>query len=363
MTLADRHLPDYQSRANARGKTALLWAALAFVGTQGALAFVVSCQRPEIRDPEYGYRRHRLRAQAAATPDRPLFLILGSSRTLSGICPPALPPWPASAGPEPRVFNFSLLGTGPVRELMILRRLLAAGHRPDWLLIEVWPPYLPQQGFWTDEGHILLKDLRWVEVPVVARYFAHPREALGKLALEGLVPITGLRSNILARGAAALLSPDQQWRVQNDRWWRDGEPTGWRPWHEHGTAEEFRARIPEAEMETKPCLDHFFVSDTADCALREMLEECRRQNTKAALILMPEHSQLRGWYSPAVHAKVNAFLTRLRNDYHVPAIDTRDWVPDEGFHDLTHMTPSAAPSYTARLGREVLLPWLASPQR
>ncbi len=312
-----------------------------------------------MRDPEYGYRLTRLRAQQAATPDRPLFLILGSSRTLSGICPPALPPWPERAGVEPRVFNFSVLGAGPVRELLLLRRLLAAGHRPDWLLVEVWPPFLPQEGYWADEGHILQKDLRWVDLHVVLRYFAHRGQAVGKLAAEGLLPISGLRSNLLAHYAARLLSPDQRMREEIDRGLREGEPTGWHPWLEHGTPEEFRARIPKVMLETKPRLDHFFISDTADRALRELLEECRRHNTKAALILMPEHSLLRSWYTPAVHEQVNAYLNRLRGEFDAPIFDARDWVGDDGFHDLTHMAPPSAAPFTLRLGREFLQPWLA----
>ncbi|HWG45543.1 MAG TPA: hypothetical protein VN688_22460 [Gemmataceae bacterium] len=358
MNADHRSRPDTQSQANARAKIAVLWSALAFIAAQGVLVYVVGRVNPEIRDPEYGYRLTRLREQTAADPDRPFFLILGSSRTLSGICPPALPDWPTEAGPQPRVFNYSLLGAGPVRELMTLRRLLAAGYRPDYLLVEVWPPYLPQKGYWLDEGHIMQQDLRWVDLPIVARYFADRQSALGKLATEGLVPIIGLRSNILARCAACLLSPDQQWRAKRFQFWHGGEATGWRPWLERGSPEEFQGRIESVKRQTKPCLDNFFISETADRALREILEECRRHNTKAALILMPEHSELRSWYTPAVHEQLNAYLSRLSADYHVPVMDTRDWVPDEAFHDLTHMAPPAAAPFTLRLGREMLQPWL-----
>jgi hypothetical protein len=354
------YLPDCQSRANSRARRAVVWGVLAFLLAQGLLAYVVGRCNPEIRDPEYGYRLVRLREQAEAMPDRPLFLILGSSRTLSGICPPSLPPWPTEAGQEPRVFNFSILGTGPVRELLTLRRLLAAGHRPDWLLIEVWPPFWPQQGYWFDEFHIMQQDLRPEDVSVIARYFSDRQTALGKLATEVLVPAVGFRSNLLARWAAPLLSPDQRWREQRFAFWQDGEPTGWRPWLEHGTADDFRARIAGVKQQTKPCLDNFSISETADRATHEILDECRRQHIKAALILMPEHSELRGWYTPAVREQVSAYLTRLRSEYQVPIFDTRDWVGDEEFHDLTHMAPPAAPPYTERLCHELLLPWLTA---
>jgi hypothetical protein len=351
-------VPDCQSRATVRAKRALLWGVLVFLVSQGILTYMVSRVHPEVREPEYGHRLLRLREQAAAAPDRPLFLIVGSSRTLSGISPPSLLTWPTEVGPEPRVFNFSLLAAGPVRELMTLRRLLAAGHRPDWLLVEVWPPYLPQQGYWFDEDHIMLQDLRPEDLSIITRYLSNRCDAWEKVALETLLPITGLRSNLLARGAAYLLSPDQRWRAKRFAFWEGGEPTGWRPWLERGTTEEFHALIPGIKLQTKPCLDNFCVSETSDSALREILEECRRQHIKAALILMPEHSELRSWYSPAVCKQVSAYLDRLHNEYQTPIFDTREWVDDEAFQDLTHMAPPAAPPFTRRLGREAVLPWL-----
>jgi hypothetical protein len=117
------------------------------------------------------------------------------------------------------------------------------------------------------------------------------------------------------------------------------------------------------KLQTKPCLENFFISTTADSALRETLDECRRRHIKTALILMPEHSELRSWYSPAVQEQVNAYLARLHSEYQVPIFDTREWVADEAFHDLTHMAPPAAPSYTLRLGRELLWPWLKSQKK
>jgi hypothetical protein len=351
-------LPDCQARANRRAKIALLWSVLAFLAAQGILAYLITHRHPEVRDPEFGYRLLRLREQTAADPDRPLFLILGSSRTLSAIRPTEFPPWPTNSGAEPLVFNFSILAAGPVRELLTFRRLLAAGHRPDWLLLEVWPPYLPQRGYWLDELHIMTQDLRPEDLPVVARYFINRRAGLEKLALETLLPISGLRSKLLARCASSLLSPDQHLCKDRDDFWKDGEPSGWHPWLEHGSEADFRARIASVKTNTKPCLDDFVISATADRALREVLEECRRQHTKAALILMPEHSELRSWYSPSVDEQVNVYLDRLKREFQVPVFDTRSWVNDEEFHDLTHMAPSAAAPFTSRLGREMVQPWI-----
>lgn len=359
VTNEDVRFPDCQTRADGRAKRALLWSILAFLAGQAILAFIVSQAHPEVRDPEFGYRLRHLRKLRDAAPNRPLCLILGSSRTLSGIYPPALPPWPADAGPEPLVFNFSQFCAGPVRELQTLRRLLADGHRPDWLLLEVWPPYWPQRGYWVDELHMMQTDFRPVDLPLVLRYFTDQRRnALVKLAVETLLPITGLRSNLLALGACSLLSPDQRGREKQFASWRDGDASGWRPWLERGTDEEFRARIARLQGE-KQYLEHFAISDTTDRSLREILEECRRRRIKTALILMPEQSQLRSWYTPAVHEQINTYLDRLKREYRVTVFDTRNWMSDDQFYDLTHMVPSVAAPFTHRLGHKMLLPWLS----
>src|SRR5437764_14565018 len=40
------------------------------------------------------------------------------------------------------VFNFGIPASGPVTHLVYARRLIADGHRPDLLLVEVLPPAL-----------------------------------------------------------------------------------------------------------------------------------------------------------------------------------------------------------------------------
>ena len=51
--------------------------------------------------------------------------------------------------PDPLLFNLSLVGSGPVMELMALRRLYADGVRPDAVVFEYWPPFLREDGpYW-----------------------------------------------------------------------------------------------------------------------------------------------------------------------------------------------------------------------
>ena len=43
------------------------------------------------------------------------------------------------------VFNFGVIGAGPITELLSLRKMLREGIVPDFLLIEVLPPFLAGQ--------------------------------------------------------------------------------------------------------------------------------------------------------------------------------------------------------------------------
>ena len=67
----------------ARGE--LVWWLLGFVVFQVGLAVALERRLPAVRDPEYALKRQRLQALQAASPGRPLVLMLGSSRTRLGL--------------------------------------------------------------------------------------------------------------------------------------------------------------------------------------------------------------------------------------------------------------------------------------
>jgi lysophospholipase L1-like esterase len=89
-------------------------------------------------------------------------------------------------------------------------------------------------------------------------------------------------------------------------------------------------------------------------ALRAILAECQGRAIPAALVLMPEGSTVRGWYSPAAHAGVAALLAELRGEFGVPLIDARTWLADDDFSDGLHLYAAGAERYSRRLAGEVL---------
>ena len=69
------------------------------------------------------------------------------------------------------LFNMSLLGGGPIMELMVARRAFADGLRPSVVLFEYWPPYFYSEGNWTESKRIVIDRLSPLDRPIVREFF------------------------------------------------------------------------------------------------------------------------------------------------------------------------------------------------
>src|SRR5438270_8822425 len=102
-----------------RGRVLWLLGGLALC--QVGLAFAVEAWLGEVRDPECLAKIRRLKERRAESPSRPLVLVLGSSRTGYGLDARRLST--GAEGPPALVFNFGLMGGGPVLQRVALGRL------------------------------------------------------------------------------------------------------------------------------------------------------------------------------------------------------------------------------------------------
>src|SRR5262245_63606875 len=109
------------NRRGARG--VLIWTAAVFAIVQIAMVAGADMLAPEVYDPEYAARLTRLQARHAEHPDRPLLVLLGSSRTCQLFRPEQLPPIEDANGRVVLPFNFSRLGGGPVYSRLAYSRL------------------------------------------------------------------------------------------------------------------------------------------------------------------------------------------------------------------------------------------------
>src|SRR5262249_38729007 len=182
----------------------VFWALAAFAALNAGLALAIPRWLPELRDPAYAYKARRLLRRAAAGPRQPLTVVmLGTSRTAYGLDGKRLEGrYAADLGRPVVVFNLGIPGGGAVTELITLRRLLAAGLRPDHLLVEVIPAFLAgQPGAPREVQRLAPARLGAGELRLVRR-FGMRAEALYRPWCESwLVPWYAQRFNIVSRVA------------------------------------------------------------------------------------------------------------------------------------------------------------------
>lgn len=326
--------------------TCFLAAALAI--NAGAMVLLDDL-RPGIRDPEYGRRVRQYQARVAENPGRPMALVVGSSRSAMGVRPGA---WEENGTPSsPMLFNLSLLGGGPVMELMVVRRAFADGLRPAIVLLEYWPPYLYSENSWTESRRIVAERLSRLDRPIVHDYFANPQRTEARMRAQRWNPLWESRERLLIQ-----LFP--KW-LRNDRridWmWHDVDAWGWKPGFEfppEQTAE--RARMIAVCRDTyRPLFADYHVSPSADRALREAVAVAREHGAAVGFVYLPESNEFRSWYTPAAERQAREHLTAIGRDLAVPVINARDWMPDGMFVDGFHLTHTGAAEFTRKLGPAV----------
>jgi hypothetical protein len=327
----------------------LLCGVACFVAGQLVLGLVLNHSRP-VRDPEYGLRLTSLRARVAERPpSRPMVLLLGSSRVAMGIRP-ALFTTNQPGGRGPIVFNFGLCRSGPVMELLCLRRLLADGVRPDAVFVETWWA-LTNSNPADQMAAIRPERLSGEDLDYLKPYYQDARPEYRRCSDE-MVPWHSYRTHLLNQYAPAWVSRAQR---TGDEW---AGLDGW-GWLRHATAARSYVHEPLGLSIHDGYLAagrQFQVNDDGRRALAEVLTLCRQQKIRATLLAMPD-----GFlpdYEAATRARMDEFLHEISREQDVPLLDARDWAPLEDFADGVHLTHDGAAAFSKRLEREMVGPYL-----
>jgi hypothetical protein len=344
VTVSSRRLTVPSSRA----RVALLWGVLLFAGGQAGLTWSMEQWRPELSDPEYGRKLAHLREQMNAGPaNRPLVLALGSSRVAMGFRPDVLD---STSAKQTIVFNYALVGSGPVMELCCLRRLLSDGVRPQAVLVECWPPFWYQENGYAEENRLHVNRLGWSDLCLLCDYSLRSRELVHSWWQSRILPAYFGRFVLMNLLVPCWLSPHNRM----DSNWRDLDEWGWLACPYPRNAESYRIRLDQAHQYYAPIFEQFRISEVADRAHHELLTLCRREGIAVALVLMPESSEFRGWYPAPVQDQVDAYLAGLKQEFGVRIIDARTWATDGDLLDGFHLMPQGAAAYTQRLCRKAL---------
>jgi hypothetical protein len=309
--------------------------------------------RPGVRDPEYARRVRAYKARAAENPGRPVVLVIGSSRAAMGVCPVA---WEearpaAPERPDPVLFNLSLLGGGPVTELMVVRRAFADGLRPAVVLFEYWPPFLYSEGDWFEPKRVTVDRLSPADRDIVRDYFPDPATAEAAMWQHRWNPFSASRQRLFVQ-----LLPRWLPHAKRIDWtWNDVDGWGWKPGFDYppGPTPERTRMLQYCRDIYKPLFDDYRVSPSSDRALREAVAVARGHGAAVGFVYLPESSEFRGWYPPAAERLAREHLAGLSRELAVPVIDARTWADDGLLVDGFHLSRVGATRFTPKLGRAV----------
>ena len=328
-------------------RAALIWALVGFVAFQVSVVAAADLFAPEVYDPEYAARLTRLQARHAEHPERPLLVLLGSSRTTQLFRPETMPPLTAPDGRAVLPFNFSRAGGGPVYSRLAFSRLSQQGLKPDWVVVELMPALMVnryERYFYTGVTASELSDL--------ARYITG-RRAVGCYAKLRLLPGYKNRTGLLRMFAPSWVLPmgDNDPIANIDELGGEGKRIKPTMPDAERCAEDVRVSKAYGEI-----LAGYKIDPGADRAFRDLLRSCRGSGVGVVVVRTPESSAFRAAYQPEALATLAAYQAELTREFGVRVIDAREWLPDEEFEDGHHPLLNGQKRFTRRLYREVLVP-------
>ncbi len=332
-----------RSSRTTQGRTAILTFIVLAIALHVGFSLGMDHVFPSVRDPEYGRRVIRWERRKAENPERPMIALIGSSRSAMGVRPES-----AHTENGPLLFNFSMVGSGPIMQLMVLRRLLADGIRPDEILVEFWPAFLREDGLYAEEGRIDPHRLLAIDRPFVEDYFIGKDRAFATMKQIRRNPFYEHRIRIINQLVPSWVPASR--RV--DGGWTKLDSWGWLPGYERDLSVEDRKKsVANATQYFTLCFQNFYPGDSALRAYREFLDLCHYHKIPVRIIWLPESSEFRALYPKAVLTTANDFLHNLQIEFSVNVIDSRDWVPDRHLNDGFHLSQPGAAVFSKQLGQ------------
>jgi hypothetical protein len=281
-------------------------------------------------------------------PNRPLVVMLGSSRTDAMFMAGCLDGRPGPDGRPLAAYNFGAPAAGPAHEYLYLRAMLREGIRPRLLLVEFSPLLLNERhrGYINEEDWNIGAWRSLSELLFLRPYFARPCLQFHDWFAARVLPWYMFRwhlKNTLLEVAFAKYRPS--WNYVHDAWGHQ-IPEGPHPW-------ECARRLERTRFHYRPTLQMLRLGQGPSKAMRDLVDCCYREHIPLALVIAPESSACRRWYSRDALDPSNQFLRELRAAYGVPVIDARYWVHDKDFQDGHHVMAGGAVTFTNRLIREL----------
>ncbi len=338
-------------RSPRRSRWALLSAAAFFFCSQLALALILSWW-PIRLDPEYDLRLESLRACMVERSAKPPVLFLGSSRVACTFRPGTLAVNHGD-GDKPVVFNFGLCRSGPVMELLCLRRLLEDGVHPECVFVEVWPQLVRVDG----ELQMALIDpqrLRWSDTRLLTRFTPDAQYGPWRWLERRFTYWRTYRKQLLSPETPSVVRTNNQHALE----WEGLDRWGWLLIPGFRQTDDRTGPVWPMDVAQKQIAAANGFAPSADSLLayNELFALCRWKNITVCLVVMPD-AFLRD-YKPESLDLIDSFLRRFSQENNLSLVDARAWASSADFVDGVHLNHAGAARFTERFGREVLDPYL-----
>ncbi len=293
----------------------------------------------------------QLHTRLAEFPDRPLVLMLGSSRTDWAFQAGRLDGQPGPDGRPLHVYNLGVPTTGPMHEALYLNDLLDEGIRPRLLLIELVTTHLNQsrRTFISEEHFTVPLWLNAHQLMFFRPYFSNPRKALIEWVQARVSPWYAFRWHIHEhlQGHDEFIRPYEQARQPMDSW-------GCRILCDDPGTPEYRAsRWGGAFSMYGMSLQQFRLGAKPAQAMHDLLARCRRERIPVALVLMPITQEFRALIPAEGRAELDNFVAELCDRYGTDLIDASDWLDRADFDDGHHVLKTGAHKFSTRMIDEV----------
>lgn len=323
------------------------------VASQVGMGVAIETVRPEWRDPEYGHRLRQLRQLTSTHPGRPLVLAIGSSRTQMGLSPVAMG-FPDEPG-APLVYNFGQAGAGPLRFLLTVLRLLDAGIKPDYLLLEFFPAALAADGPAEQQAEVWGQRLGLGDLRRLEPHCRHPTALRRQWASNRLAPWHTYRLALMSHWQPGWL----RWQDRLTYQWDQLDAHGWTPYPIESIADAERQKgIEHVREEYAERLGRFRVGGSSDRAVRDVLTRCKADRIPVAFYLTPEGPAFGSWYSPEARSEASAYRDLLAREYGVPVFDAAGGFAEGEFADSHHLLRDGAARFSRQLADRYIRQWV-----
>lgn len=321
-----------------RARRIVLFASGMFVAMQVSLSVLLEIGPAWIRDPEYGAKLKLLKNAISESGSVPI-IAMGSSRLEVGLRPASVPG-------EPSLFNFGIVGGGPIQQRLLLHRLLRDGIQPDRIIVEFWPPFLFDLSGGREENRVDPRRFNLDDLAVFNRYAHDPATLSRKLSWLRVAPFYSHRVVLMN-----LLSPRWlPWERRMEWHWQWLDRQGWLrgQWIKPDPA--LRAeRLKTSWQFYSPFLNAKEVDTGSVLAFEELIDECNRLGISVAMVWLPESTEFRSWYSPDAERISQQMFAEFGRRERVRLIDARTWATDESLDDGFHIDPDGAIEFSKRL--------------